>query len=90
MDFAPAWLPISVFMVFIGTVTRVYDNRIEPAKRRRIVLTVCALCLIMFALGVIASPSSYHFFLLVLLAVVLWGEYELISRKVIKWLTVPD
>ena len=84
MDFAPAWIPISVFLVYIGTITRVYDNGIDRAKRRRIVLAACALWLGVFALAVIALPSPYHLGLLVLLAVILWAEYELISRKVIK------
>jgi len=84
MDFAPAWIPISAFIVFVGTITRVYDDRIDKGKRRRTVLAVCALCVGVFAILVIASPSLYHVLWLVLLIVLLAAEYETISRRIIK------
>lgn len=84
MDYAPAFIPISAFFVFIGSVTRIYDDRIERQKRRRIVLLNCTLCVVADALGVAVSRSPFDLLFLAVLVIVLAVEYELISRMIIK------
>jgi hypothetical protein len=84
MDVTVLWLPVSAAMVYLGSITRIYDDRIDRAKRRRIVLGCCALCLGMYGVLTIGEPTMPHVLVLLLLIVLLGVEYQMISLKIIK------